>query len=74
MSIIIEQAKAPKYNLSINDVRDGRAYEMETGEIIIGNKIGEWIAFGLNGDSVWDEEARQNLREITLRCIVEDLE
>lgn len=75
--ITIEHKQTPTYDLKINDIMDGRAYESQHGLIYIGNAISfhdrqsQSKAFSICGNSLLYKDDGGAVREVNLRIIVE---
>ena len=62
---------AKEFNLGVDDILQGNAYEDEAGRIFIGNFCGNYSAFSVCGNYyLRDTDENTRLREVDLEIIV----
>lgn len=66
----IEKPEPHKYALTATDLRDGRIYESEFGDIYVGNKYDAVRAFSLCGSALIFEGTGEKFREINATLTV----
>ena len=75
--ITIINGKSKDFNLNACDMRDGRAYESESGRILIGNcadgRHTRISAFSVCGNSLARVDSDEKFREISLKIEVLEL-
>ena len=79
MAVIIEKKKNTVYTLSVDNMKDGHAYETEDGRIYIANKVPyeycaegvRTVAFSICGEFLVYDDEEMKFREVNLRVSVE---
>ena len=68
--ITIEKKTVPSYPLAWSDLKDGRAYESESGDIFIGFECRDIRAVSLDGTTAIGEGSSRRFREVNLKVTV----
>lgn len=71
MPITINTAPQAKFNLQVDDLMDGEAYESRSGDIYIGNRVGGIAAFSVDGQHViFSDDSSTTFRAIRMEINV----